>query len=112
MHEPIEETREELLRFLEQLSGRSIRTHADMEAYLNELKTQAQNVRPSRAARRWAIAKHATLGVGLLIAVLQYYLIDVYVQIISMQRVQFLNPEATPMPQTIRSALEVLRLLC
>lgn len=100
-------SREELLRHLEQISGRSIRTRADLEAYLNEVKAQA--AQPSRTARRWAIVKHATLGVGLLIAVLQYYLIDIYVQVASLQGVQFFNPVAPPVR---KSALELLRLLC
>lgn len=68
---------------------------------------------PHRVERRWTIARHATLGVGLLIAILQYYLIDIYVQILSLQRVEFLNPDALPAASSIRrSALEVLRLLC
>ena len=63
---------------------------------------------PSRPSA-WTIARRATLGVGLLIAVLQYYLIDVYVQIGSLQRVEFLNPDPLPLR---KSALELLILLC
>ena len=100
-------SREELLQHLEKISGRSIRTRADLEAYVNEVK--AQVARPSPAARRWAIVKHATLGVGLLIAVLQYYLIDIYVQVASLQGMQFFTPVAAPVR---KSALELLRLLC
>ncbi|HEX7054663.1 MAG TPA: hypothetical protein VF211_12120 [Burkholderiales bacterium] len=89
---PVVRSDEELLEYLEQLSGRSIRTRADLEAYLNELKARAAP--PAPRARFWALAKHASLGVGLLIAVLQYYLIDVYLQIETLQRVQFLSPVA------------------
>jgi hypothetical protein len=46
------------------------------------------------------------LGVGLLIAVLQYYLIDIYVEILSMQRVQFINPADSSLR---RSAIEAIR---
>ena len=96
------------MQYLEQLSGRSIRSRAELEAYLDELKSRAA-ARTGRPARAWAAAKHAALAAGLLIAVLQYYLMDVYVQIESMQRVQFLNPDA---PVLQKSALEVLRFLC
>jgi hypothetical protein len=112
MGAPVSEPREELLRYLEQVSGRSLRTRAELDAYLQELKAKAQQAAPSRAERRWTIARHATLGVGLLLAALQYYLIDIYVQILSMQRLQFLNPEATPVQLLQRSAREVLRFLC
>jgi hypothetical protein len=108
MPEPHPASREELLEYLEQLSGRSIRSRAELEAYLNELKTQAQAAPPSRRERGWAIAKHATLAVGLLIAVLQYYLIHIYVQMASLDHLQFLNPHA---PAVRKSALEVIRLL-
>lgn len=57
--------------------------------------------------RGWAIGRHVSLALGLLIAVLQYYLIDIYVQIVSMQHVQFLTPETVPVLR--KSALEVLR---
>ena len=66
-------------------------------------------MQPERARRRWALVKHATLAIGLLIAVLQYYLIDIYVHILALQRVQYLTPEA--LPALRRSALEVLRFL-
>ena len=100
-------SRKELLEYLERLSGRSIRTRGELEAYLNELKDRAP--RAGRAARLWGIARQATLGAGLLIAVLQYYLMDIYVQMESMQRVHFLNPDA---PLLRKSALELLRFLC
>ena len=62
----------------------------------------------TRAQRRWDVLKHATLGVGLLIAVLQYYLIDIYVQILSLQRVQFLTPDVLPVQHPIpQQVLEV-----
>ena len=57
--------------------------------------------------RRTLIAAGAlAVCVGLLIAVLQYYLIDIYVEILSMQRVLFISPAV---PALRRSALEVLR---
>ena len=100
-------SREQLVEFLEELSGRSLRTRAELESYLSELK--ARTDAPAPRPRHWTIAKHALLAAGLLIAVLQFYLIDIYVEIASMQRVQFLNPADSPL---IRSALQVLRQFC
>ena len=57
---------------------------------------------------RWTLARHALLGTGLVLAVLQYYLMNVYVEIVSMQGVQFFNPAGAVQ----RSALEVLRRFC
>jgi hypothetical protein len=98
-------SREQLVDYLEQVSGRTIRTRADLEAYLNELRAGAAAPRP--VARRWTIARNALLGAALLIALLQYYLIDVYVEIASLQHVQFFNPDE---PGSHRSAAEFLRL--
>lgn len=108
MADPVAGSREQLLEHLEWLSGRSIRTRAQLEDYLNELKGSVPDTHSRRPGRLWAIAKQATLGAGLVIALLQYYLMDIYVQMESLQRVQFLNPDA---PLLQRSALEVLRFL-
>ena len=108
MVDPVAGSREELLEHLERLSGRSIRTRAELEDYLNELKGRAPGTPSGRPERLWTIARHAVLGAGLAIALLQYYLMDVYAQIESLQRVQFLNPDAP----LLKSALEVLRFLC
>ena len=109
MADPVPGSREELLAYLDQLAGRSIRTRAELEAYLNDLKAHSEPAPAKSLDRRWAIAKHAVLGAGLLIAVLQYYLIDIYVEIVSMQRVQFIDPADSSLH---RSALELLRLFC
>ena len=101
-------SREELLQYLDQLAGHSIRTRAELEAYLNDLKSR-EPVQAKPLDRRWALAKQAVLGVGLLIAVLQYYLIEIYVEILSMQRVQFINPADSALR---RSALELVRFFC
>ena len=57
----------------------------------------------------WTLARHAMLGVGLVIALLQYYLIDIYVQIATMPGVHFLNPGELPAMKT--SAAGILRVL-
>ncbi len=109
MADPVPGSREELYLYLDQLAGRSIRTRAELEAYLNELKAREEPAQARTPDRRWAVAKQALLGVGLLIAVLQYYLIDVYVQILALQRLQVFNPVQ---PVLHRSALELLSLFC
>ena len=109
MADPAPESHEEMLRFLEQLSGRALRTRAEREAYLSELRSNPRSAPTERVRRRWAVVKHATLAFGLLIAVLQYYLIDIYVQILALQRVKYVTPAA--LPALRRSALEVLRFL-
>lgn len=110
MADPVPASREELLRYLETITGRAIRSRADLEAYLAELRANAGRAQPPvRAQRAWSVAKHATLAAGILIAGLQYYLMGIYVEISSMQRVQFLNPD---LPALQHSALEVLQRLC
>ncbi len=79
------EFREELLQHLEQVSGRSVRTRAELEAYLSELRRSP----PGRTRRPWTRLRHGILALGLVISVLQYYLIDVYVQILSLQHINF-----------------------
>jgi len=105
MTDRLSESREELMQHLEQVSGRSIRTRAELEAYLSELGRSP----PGRTRRPWTRLRHGILALGLVIAVMQYYLMDVYVQILTLQHVNFLTPVSVQMQ---RSALEVLGLLC
>ncbi len=109
MPDTVPGSREELFLYLDQLAGRSIRTRAELESYLKELKAREVPAQAKPQEQRWATVKHALLGVGLLIAVLQYYLIDVYVQILALQRLQVFNPVQ---PVLHHSALELLRLFC
>ncbi len=111
MADPVPGSREELYLYLDQLAGRPIRTRAELEAYLNELKAREEPAQARSPERRWTVVKHALLGVGLVIAVLQYYLIDVYVQILALQRLQVFNT-VQPVLVLHRSALEFLSLFC
>lgn len=58
----------------------------------------------------WTLARHAMLGVGLVIALLQYYLIDIYVQIATLPGVRFVSPGELPALKT--SAASLLSALC
>lgn len=70
---------DEALRIhLEQLAGRNIRTREDITEYVNELSDKARD-RQTRSQQ----LKNALLGGLLVIAVLQYYFIDVQLQILA-----------------------------
>ena len=99
-------SRTELIRALEELSGRSIRSRADAHNYVRQIRA-ATLASPSRTG--WTFARRTVLATGLLLSFLQYYLIDVYVQIISMPSITFLAAPSNPPLQ--RSMLELLRSL-
>ena len=65
------ESRETLLRYLEELSGRRLASRSDVRALLQEKQT----LRPEQltSVRRWRNAKRATIGALLGFAVLQYH---------------------------------------
>jgi len=73
---------------------------------MHALSESAPEANPRRNG--WMIARHALLASGFVIAALQFYLMHVYVEILSLQRVEFFNP-ATAVQH---SALEVLRRFC
>src|SRR3989337_2742987 len=69
---------DEALRIhLEQLAGRTIRTREDITEYVSELSDKARGKRT-----RSQQVKNALLGVLLVIAILQYYFIDVQLDIL------------------------------
>ena len=70
---------DEALRIhLEQLAGRTIRTREDITEYVNELSDKGRDKRT-----RTQQLKNVLLGVLLVIATLQYYFIDVQLQILA-----------------------------
>ena len=62
---------------LEQLAGRAIRTREEITGYVRELSDKARDKRTASQQ-----LKNALLGSLLVIAVLQYYFIDVQLQIL------------------------------
>ena len=78
MSEP-PETREELVQHLEKLTGRTLRTREDIQAYVREVSARKATDQPS--VRRWLNAKKITLIALLALSVLQYYILDVLLQI-------------------------------
>lgn len=73
--------REELLRLLEEASGRPLRSRAAVREYLDEL--EQRRAQESVVAQRWRAAKILTLGLLGALALLQYYFLDIMVQMVS-----------------------------
>ena len=91
-------SREELIEHLEQASGRRIRTREDIQAYLDEVAARKAADHPS--VRRWQQAKTITL-IGLVtIAFVQYYMMDVMVQILSLRETTVFVPVSAPMQKS------------
>jgi hypothetical protein len=88
------ETREELLQHLERLTGRTLRTREDIQSYVREVAERRAADQPS--VRRWMKAKKITLVALLAFGVMQYYILDVLLEIVSMQNTTFFVPAAAP----------------
>lgn len=73
--------REELLRLLEERSGRPLRSRGAVRRYLDELAQH--HAAASRLGERWRAAKTMALGILGVLALLQYYFLDIMVQVVS-----------------------------
>jgi hypothetical protein len=93
------ESREELIQHLEKLTGRALKTREDVQAYVRE---SAQR-KPSMA--RWLKAKKLTLVVLLAFSVIQYYILDVMLEIASMRTTTYFVPASN---RLLKSALDTL----
>jgi hypothetical protein len=91
---PLPETREELVQHLEKLTGRTLKTREDIAAYVREVSARRASEEPS--VKRWLKAKKATLIALLAFGVIQYYVLDVMVEIASMRSTTFFVPASTP----------------
>ena len=91
------ETREELIEHLEKLTGRSLKTREDIHAYVREVSSRKATDKPS--VRRWLTVKKTTLVALLAFAVIQYYMLDVMLEILSMRTTTFFVPARTPVMQ-------------
>ena len=89
------QTREELLQHLERLTGRALRTRADIEAYMREVGARKSSEQPD--LRRWLKVKRITLLALLAFGVMQYYILDVLLEIVSLPATTFFVPAAAPM---------------
>ena len=96
--EPVPETREELVQHLERITGRTLKTREDIAAYVREATARSAGDQPS--VRRWLKAKKVTLVALFAFSVVQYYILDVMLEIASMRTTTFFVPVNT---QTVKS---------
>ncbi len=94
MSEAQPETREELVQHLGKLTGRTLRTREDIQAYVREVSARKASDQP--AVQRWLKTKRITLAALLAFGVLQYYILDVLLEIVSMRSNTFFVPVTTP----------------
>jgi hypothetical protein len=99
VHEKGPETRDELIQHLEKLTGRTLKTREDVQAYFRETAER----RPSMT--RWLKAKKLTLVVLLAFSAIQYYVLDVMLEIASMRSTTFFVPASA---RLIKSAIDTL----
>jgi hypothetical protein len=97
------DTREELVQHLERLTGRPLKTREDIQAYVREVSARTPREQPS--VRRWLKVKRLTLLVLLAFGVIQYYILDVLLEIASMRTNTFFVPASTRM---LKSMLDTL----
>ena len=88
------ETREELLQYLESLTGRSLRTREDIQNYAREVGARQAADEPS--VQRWLKVKRITLVALLAFSIMQYYILDVLLEIASMRSTTFFIPASLP----------------
>lgn len=91
------DTPESLLRHLEQHAGESLRSPAAIDAYLAALKKSGND---GTAARR-SLLRETALVLFLVVAVLQYYYIDVSLEIAALKRVTVFVPVEQPVKPRI-----------
>jgi hypothetical protein len=103
MTEAPPDSRDELVQHLEKLTGRSFRTREDIQAYVREVSGRKAADQPS--VRRWLKLKKVTLVALLAFGVMQYYILDVMLEIVSMRSTTFFVPARTPV---LKSSLEAL----
>ena len=74
------EDREELVRYLEDVAGRPFYTREELRDYLTELRTEGKKARQSSK-----IGRQGVFLVALILAFLQYQIIDIFTQVSSLR---------------------------
>jgi hypothetical protein len=103
MSDAQKETRDELVQHLERLTGRSFRTREDIQTYVREVSARKSADEP--AVRRWLQVKRVTLVVLLAFGVMQYYVLDVMLEIVSLPSTTYFVPVRTPMLKSMLDRL-------
>jgi hypothetical protein len=93
------QSRADLLAYLEQLSGRKLRTRDDVHRYVEEVA--AKKPEESRLVRFWREVKQVTWLVLLVFAFLQYYFTDILNQVFTLQQVKYFVPAAAPVVKSM-----------
>lgn len=96
-------SREELLQYLEEISGRSLRTRDAIKRYIEELSSRKPGDAPR--VRRWKVVENATWLVLLVSSFLQYYFLGVLNEISLYRSVTFFGPGLS---RLIKATLELL----
>jgi hypothetical protein len=90
--EPRADSHEELHAHLESLAGRKLRTREDVSEYVKALSRRGEKGAGPRGGR----SKNLFLGVLLIVAILQYYFIDVQLQILKQPSLMVFVPVKPP----------------
>jgi hypothetical protein len=98
------ESNEELRSGLEKSTGQAFVSRDDMRAYVQQRMAE-DSIRLARSSRLWQAAKSATLLALLVLAYVQYHLIEVMREIVGLMGVTVFVPVSRP---DIRSAWELL----
>ena len=98
------ESREEILKHLEDLTGRSFRTREDVRNYVAASLAQGKE-KQTRLARGWRAVKQSALLLLVVLAFVQYYLMDTLLQITSVHGLTVFVPVTA---RDVRSALAIV----
>lgn len=102
MRDQEQETREELLRYLEQVSGHALRTRADVDRFLEfYAEVHPGKQRREALADSWLVAKRVVLVMLAAFAVFQYFAVEAVTEVLTIDRVKFLTPP--PVSNTSRT---------
>ena len=94
MASALPESRDELLRELEQLTGHSFHSREDVHKFIAEMDARSA-ARQKRSASDWRAAKSTTLLVLLVLAFVQFYIVDALLQTASLREMTFFVPVKT-----------------
>jgi hypothetical protein len=84
-------SRVELLHHLEELTGQSFHTRADVHKFVIDMDAQ-KAAKQQRSANGWRAVKTTTLLVLLILSFVQFYLADSLLQTVSLRELTFFVP--------------------
>jgi hypothetical protein len=84
------ESREKLIQHLESLTGRSLKTRADIAVYVREVAARSAADTPS--VQRWSSVKKITLIALFAFGLIQYYILEVMLEIVTIRSTTYFVP--------------------